>query len=406
MKLPDAPWRRRSGMQQLLTALDSAQGQTRFVGGSIRDTLLGLPVSDVDLATRLQPNDVIDRLKKVRIRAVPTGLAHGTVTAVLRDGPVEVTTLRRDVSTDGRRATIAYTEDWQEDAARRDFTINAISADPQTSEMFDYFGGIADLEARKVRFIGDPLTRIAEDHLRILRFFRFHARFGKGRPDADALDACTRRANDLMALSRERIADELFKLLGLPDPAPTVALMVERGILAPVLPEIRPEAVPRLARLVVQEAAAGEAPEPLRRLAALLPADPELAASIAARLRLSKKAAKRLASAAAVEPGDADQPRHLAYRIGIEEAIDRLLLASEEPQAAAARVRPLRSWEKPRFPLGGGDIMAMGLLPGPVIARTLQAIEREWMAQGFPTEPEEVRALARSHVDQALRESQ
>jgi poly(A) polymerase len=183
MKLPAAPWRERAGMARLLEALEAPAGETRFVGGCIRDTLLRLPVSDVDLATRLQPEEVIRHLKRARIRAVPTGIAHGTVTAILDSGPVEVTTLRRDVSTDGRRATIAYTQDWQEDASRRDFTINAFSADPATEEVFDYFDGAADLAERRLRFIGDPLTRIAEDHLRILRFFRFHARFGAGEPD-------------------------------------------------------------------------------------------------------------------------------------------------------------------------------------------------------------------------------
>ena len=169
------------------------------------------------------------RLEKARIKAVPTGIDHGTITAVSDGHPFEITTLRRDVSTDGRRATVAFTDDWKEDAARRDFTINALSADPLTGELFDYFGGLADLEQRHIRFIGDPLQRIAEDHLRILRFFRFHARFDAGEPDAAALDACTARANDLMALSRERIADELLKLLGLPDPSATVAIMLERG---------------------------------------------------------------------------------------------------------------------------------------------------------------------------------
>src|SRR6185436_15778333 len=186
----------------------------------------------------------------------------------------------------------AYTSDWREDAARRDFTINALYADPTSGELFDYFDGLADLEARRVRFIGEPLSRIAEDHLRILRFFRFHARFGAGAPDAAALEACAARANDLMALSRERIADELLKLLGLPDPAPTVVLMIARGILKPVLPEIA--SADRLTALVAAEARAGIAPEAIRRLAALLPADPELAASVAARLRLSKRAARRL----------------------------------------------------------------------------------------------------------------
>ncbi len=196
-------------MPRLMRALGAAKGETRFVGGCVRDTLLGLEVSDVDLATRLQPQEVMQRLEAAGIKAVPTGLAHGTVTAVINGAPVEVTTLRRDVATDGRRATITYTEDWREDAARRDFTINALMADPESGEIHDYFGGIDDLGARHVRFIGDPLVRIAEDHLRILRFFRFHARFGIGAPDKAGLAACAARANDLMALSRERIADEL-----------------------------------------------------------------------------------------------------------------------------------------------------------------------------------------------------
>jgi poly(A) polymerase len=384
-------------MERLLAALGAHQGDTRFVGGCVRDTLLGLPVSDVDLATRLQPEEVIERLGRARIKAVPTGIAHGTVTAVLSTGPVEVTTLRRDVSTDGRRATIAYTSDWKEDAARRDFTINALSADPHTSEVFDYFGGKADLDARRVRFIGDPLTRIAEDHLRILRFFRFHARFGAGEPDAQSLDACTRRANDLMALSRERIADELLKLLALPDPAPTLALMVGRGILKPVLPEIGEEGVARLAALVPREAEAGVEPNAVRRLAALLPSDLQVAAAVAARLRLSKKAMKRLVSAA--EARTSEPPKALAYWIGTDEAVDRLLLAG----APAEEVRSLAGWEAPRLPLTGGDLIAMGLAPGPVVAATLQAVEKAWIAHGFPKDDEEVRALARAEVERALR---
>ena len=185
------------------------------------------------------------------------------------------------MSTDGRRATVAFTDDWKEDAARRDFTINALLADPLTGEIFDYFGGIEDLRARRVRFIGDPLQRIAEDHLRILRFFRFHARFGEGEPDAAALEACTRRANDLMALSRERIADELLKMIAVEDPSPTVALMIERGILRLVLPEIDAAAVERLDLLIEAEREANIAPDPIRRLAALLPRVREVAEGVA-----------------------------------------------------------------------------------------------------------------------------
>ena len=405
MKLPDTHWRSRAAMRSLLAALGAGEGDTRFVGGAIRDTLLGIEVNDVDLATRLPPETVLERLKAARIKAVPTGLAHGTVTALV-GAPVEITTLRRDVSTDGRRATVAFTDDWREDAARRDFTINAFYADPETGEIFDYFGGLDDLEARRVRFIGDPLTRIAEDHLRILRFFRFHARFGAGEPDPAGLDACTVRANDLMALSRERIADELLKLLALPDPTATVRLMVGRGILKAVLPEIDAAGVARLEALVRRERAAASPPQSLRRLAALLPPDPQLAAALSARLRLSNKAVKRIVCAAERAPGDAARPFALAYRIGGEEAIDRLLLGNEDDGATADKVRSLDGYRRPRFPVSGGDLIQMGLSPGPIVAATMQAVERAWVEGGFALDEEGVRALARAHVDQALRASQ
>jgi poly(A) polymerase len=402
MKLPDADWRRRPGMGALLRALGAGEGLTRYVGGCVRDTLLegaaNAAVSDVDLATRLTPTEVIRRLDAARIKAVPTGLAHGTVTAVSAGQPVEVTTLRRDVSTDGRRATVAFTEDWREDAARRDFTINALSADPGTGELFDYFGGLDDLAARRVRFIGDPLQRIAEDHLRILRFFRFHARFGaEAAPDADALAACTARANDLMALSRERIADELLKLLALPEPGPTVALMEREGILRPILPEVGSDGVARLAKLCDREKALGLAPDPLRRLAAVLPG--AASAAIATRLRLSNKAVKRLA--AINEPREEMAPEQLAYWIGPEAAADRILLGGGDPGG----VGNLAGWVRPRLPVSGGQLIALGLPQGPVVARTLGTIERQWVAEGFP-QRERLDAITRAAVDQALRSSQ
>jgi poly(A) polymerase len=390
-------------MHQLLDALGAGAGDTRYVGGAIRDTLLSIDVSDVDLATRLSPELVMERLKAARIKAVPTGLAHGTVTAVIGGAPFEVTTLRRDVSTDGRRATIAYTDDWREDAARRDFTINALYADPASGKIFNYFDGLADLQARRVRFIGEPLTRIREDHLRILRFFRFHARFGEGEPDQAGLDACTERANDLMALSRERIADELLKLLGLRDPIPTVRLMIGRGILKPVLPEITEESADRLQSLVQREVAAGIGPDALRRLAALLPANPAIAASLSARLRLSKKAIKRIVSAAERQPSDAGRPVALAYRIGAEEAVDRLLLGEDDEALISEKVRGLSGYARPRFPVSGGDLIRMGLSAGPGVARTLQELEREWIESDFALDEEGVRQLARARVDQLLR---
>jgi len=378
MRIDPAIWRGRPGIDRLLDALDARQGGARFVGGAVRDALLGLPADDLDLATPHPPPEVVRRLEAAGIKAVPTGIAHGTVTAISSFTMVEVTTLRSDVSTDGRRATVAFTDDWAADAARRDFTINALYADPTSGEVHDFVGGEADIVARRVRFIGEPFERIAEDHLRILRFFRFHARFGEGAPDAPALAACAARSNDLMALSRERIADELIKLLGLPDPAPTVELMQRHAILAPVLPELIDDAAARVAALAAAERASATPPDPLRRLAAMLPRDPPTALNIAARLKLSKRARKRLALAA-----DADldlNPRALAYRRGTEAAVDRLLLAGRALDAAE-----VRGWTVPRLPIGGGDLMARGVEEGPAVARTLNAIEAAWVAADFPT---------------------
>jgi poly(A) polymerase len=406
MILPDASWRQRAGMANLLKALDAEAGQSRFVGGCVRDTLLQLPVSDIDIATRLTPDEVMNRLRAAEIKVVPTGIDHGTVTAVLHGAPVEITTLRRDVSTDGRRATIAFTEDWREDAARRDFTINALFADPGSGEIYDFFDGLADLHAGRVRFIGEPLRRIAEDHLRILRFFRFHARFGTGEPDTEALEACTARANDLMALSRERVADELLKLLALPAAPAAVRLMVERKILAPVIPEIEKVGVARLDHLAAREAAMGLQPAALRRLAALLPPVPETARAIASRLRLSKRAANRLDAAAAWALPAPQDPQLLAYRIGLEGAIDRLLIGDQDEAELKEALTALGGWERPQLGLGGGDLIAMGLPPGPLVSRALQAIETEWAESGFPGDRQSIREIAERRVAQLLRSSQ
>ena len=376
----------REGFAALIDALGGA-AQTRLVGGVVRDTLLDLDPADVDLATRLRPEDVLARLKAAGIRAVPTGLAHGTVTAVLPSGPIEVTTLRRDVSTDGRHAVVAFTDAWDEDASRRDFTMNALYADPRTGAVFDSVGGLADLDARIVRFIGDPYRRIAEDHLRILRFFRFHARFGDA-IDPEGLAACTARANDLMALSRERIASELLKLLVARHAVPVMTLMIGRGILRAVLPEIT-DAAP-LAELTAREAAADVAPDPIRRLAALVP--PPVAESVGARLKLSNADRKRLIAATA---GSSDEgPRALAYRVGTTSAIDRLLLAG-------ADVAPLRGWAPPTLPIGGGALVARGLSKGPQVAAVLRAIETRWIAEDFPN-ADRVDQIADAAVAEAL----
>ena len=374
--LPAATWTRRADLAALVTALDPAgEGLVRYVGGAVRDTLLGIAVKDIDMATPLEPTAVIARLDGAGIRNVPTGLAHGTVTAVLAGGPVEITTLRRDVSTDGRHATVAFSQSWQDDAARRDFTINALYADPGDLSVHDYFGGLADLAARRLRFIGDAGQRIREDYLRILRYFRFQARFGSLPADAAAETACSALAPGLKGLSRERIASELLGLLALPDPATTVARMAELGVLAVILPEADPAALPPL---IAAETARGKAPEALRRLAALLPADPPLAEQIAARLRLSIAQRKHLALVAARKVPDAN-PRRLAYIVGREAAIDRLLITGGDTTA-------LLDWDIPQFPLKGGMIVARGVSAGPEVARILRTVETQWIHENFPDE--------------------
>lgn len=370
----DAGWMRRPDILDLVEALGPANA--RFVGGAVRDTLLRLAVKDIDMATTLLPEAVIARLDVANIRNAPTGLDHGTVTAVLSGGPVEITTLRHDVSTDGRRATVAFANDWREDAARRDFTINALYADPVSGEIFDYFGGQADLAKRRVRFIGDARQRIHEDHLRILRYFRFQARFGSQPADVEAENACSELAATLKGLSRERVGTEMMNLLGLPDPAPTIHRMAELGVLAVILPEADPQA---LDALVASETRQGIGPDPIRRFAALLPAQVPLAEQVAARFRLSGSQKKRLATAAARE-GDPGNPRALAYRLGRDGALDRLLIADADASGLAG-------WTIPELPLKGGEIVARGVGAGPEVARILRRVEDRWIDEGFPDKP-------------------
>lgn len=390
MILPPADWMDRRGLAALIAALD---GRARFVGGAVRDTLLGLEVKDIDVATPLLPEDVIERLTAASIKVVPTGIAHGTVTAVLPDGPVEITTLRRDVSTDGRRATVAFSDDWQEDAARRDFTINALSANPQTFEVFDYFGGLEDLENLQIRFIGSAAERIAEDHLRIMRYFRFLARFGQDQLDDEAFPACTTAAAKLENLSRERVADELLKLLGTEDPVFAVNQMLEAGIFKHIIEAVDKDASAILHQLVEREQRLQIVPTAIRRLVALLPKDADKASHIAKSLKLSKKQQKaigeRLSSRLGgdrSEPDTAPTNIHaFAYRTNIEAACDVALLFAEET-VLPDMLAQLQSWQPPIFPLTGGDLIEQGLKPGPVVAKTLAKIEAAWIAQGFPDE--------------------
>lgn len=374
--LPPAHWTRRAGLAALTHALGA--DDIRWVGGAVRDTLLGGSIDDIDCATRHRPDIVINRCKAAGIRTVPTGLDHGTVTALTEDGPVEITTIRRDVETDGRHATIAFAKEWRDDAARRDFTINALYVHPVTLEISDWFGGIEDLEAKRVRFIGDAETRIREDHLRILRYFRFQARFGETYDEA-ALAACRSLAHTLKGLSRERIGGELLRLLALPDPADTIRIMAQMGVLQVILPEARERELATLNTLLHSERRDAAAPDALRRLAALIPAIGTLAEAVAARLRLSKQQRSRLVCAAQRQADDANHPRALAYREGLTCARDRLLLAGHATEALA-------EWDIPHFPLKGGEIVARGVAAGPSVARILQAVERRWVAENFPDE--------------------
>lgn len=389
--LPPELWMNRPGVPELMAVLDADKATSRLVGGAVRDMLLDQPVTDIDIATRMPPEKVMASLAEAGIKAVPTGLRHGTVTAIVRGNPYEITTLRRDVETFGRHANVVFTDDWQEDAARRDFTINALYADPLSGVIHDYFRGRADLEVRCVRFIGDPLQRIAEDHLRILRFFRFSARFSTTL-EPDGLRACAARAADLMALSRERIREELLRLLALPSPAPTVAAMIEHGIFTPILPEIREDAAQRLASLIAAEQEAQVPGHPLRRLASLLPEEPETADAVARRLKLSNVDRRRLVAAATPVHAPSD-PRVLAYRIGGEAALDRMLL-HHDPRAAQWH-RALAEWRSPRMPLSGKDLIAMGVPPGPDVSRLLAEIENRWLDGGLSGDPARVQSMAR-----------
>ncbi|MFK7841869.1 MAG: CCA tRNA nucleotidyltransferase [Sphingorhabdus sp.] len=386
MRLPPADWTKRQGLSALIAALDD---KVRYVGGAVRDTLLDLEVKDVDIATPLLPDDVIERLKAASIKVIPTGIAHGTVTAILPDGPVEITTLRRDVSTDGRRATVAFSEDWKEDAARRDFTINALSADPHSREVYDYFGGRDDLEGPHIRFIGSAAERIAEDHLRIMRYFRFLARFGRQQVDDEAFDACTTAAEKLETLSRERVADELLKLLQTEDPRFSVNQMLDAGIFDHIIKEIDGDAGAQISKLVEREQRLAVAPAAIRRLVAMLPKDAHKADVIAKDLKLSKKQQKaigqRLSSGFTVAADSQATSRSIAYRTSVDAARDTALLFAGE-SALPDMLSQLKDWQPPTFPLTGGDLIKRGLKPGPVVAKTLATIETAWIAQGFPDE--------------------
>lgn len=373
-------WMNDPPVRQLLDVLDGAGIVSRFVGGCVRNAVLGRPIDDIDVAVSKPPETVMRALEAASFRVVPTGLKHGTVTAIVAGKPFELTTLRRDVETDGRRAVVAFTDDWLEDARRRDFTFNALYAD-RDGTLYDPFDGRSDLAAGRVRFIGEADTRIAEDRLRVLRFFRFHAWYGRPPLDGPSFEACRRNAGVLGGLSGERVAKELLRLLEAPAPADALQAMAEAGALDHWLPEYA--GVARLKALIARE----DAPDPLRRLAAILPSSAD-ATSIGKRLKLSTQQALRLEVMLAPTPvidvaGGPKAWRAGIYGLGNGLYADRLLLALEAPGDWRAALALARNWTPAELPVSGGDALKLGLKPGPRVGALIEAVERWWIDGDF-----------------------
>ena len=392
--LPRQTWLTHPSTVKVMTALSAAGGEdcARFVGGCVRNALLRKPVSDIDIATTLTPDQVTSALRAAGLKAIPTGVEHGTVTAIADRKPFEITTLRRDVETDGRRAVVAFTTDWAEDAARRDFRINALYAD-QSGTVFDPTGGgLTDLEARAIVFVGDAETRIREDALRILRFFRFLAWYGRGEPDAVAIEACGKLRDLVATLSAERVAKEMLTLLGAEDPRTAVRLMAATGVLGVVLPEAAH--LDRFERLVTIETEQLFTEDALLRLASMLPDEPARGAALAERLRLSNAQKTRLSVALGTDPPlvswmSPRQVRQIVYRLGPEAFCDRITLAwaGAERQGAAMQWRALlplaRGWTAPTLPLNGEEVAAAGVPKGPMVGAVLREVEAWWVDSDF-----------------------
>ena len=381
-RIAPQPWMVEPATRRLLGALSAGGVEARFVGGSVRDALLGRPIDDIDIATPASPERVIELLEKTGIKVVPTGLTHGTITAIVPPRHFEITSLRRDVETYGRRARVAFDADWASDAARRDFTINAIFL-ALDGAIDDPVGGLADLRARRVRFVGDPATRIAEDVLRLLRYYRFEARFGTGAGDLEARAACRAAAHLLPTLSGERVAQELVRLLETPDPIAVLQMMQEDSVLEVVLPEAR--RLDRLRRLIEIESEA----DPLLRLAALIEVDGEGAAAVSTRLRFSNAWRDRLCGLSGPWPLDpqADGPgqRRTLYHLGAKRYHGIALLLTAEGEMSSGRLSELLAiagdWMPPVFPLTGRDVTVLGIPPGERVGRLLAAVH-DWWEEG------------------------
>lgn len=389
-KIDPQPWMTSPKTLAVLTALDEGGIKVRFVGGCVRDALLGRKISDIDLATDAPPERVMEYLQKAGLKVIPTGLSHGTVTAVSGGTPYEITTLRHDVETDGRRAVVAFTDDWKADAARRDFTMNALSLEPD-GVLHDPFGGVEDLRAGRVRFVGDARQRLTEDVLRLLRYFRFYAHYGRPPPDDEALAACRDMAHMLPRLSAERVRVEILKLLAAPDPAAVIRLMRDEGVLDHFLAQAT--GIDRLARMVAVESGLGLC-DPLRRLAALLPVDADTARHLAQGLRLSNRERDRLVAMSSPPvslSSDLDGParRRALYSIGHEAWPDLVLLAwvdahrTPDDPAWRSLLAEAENWPRPLFPLTGQDVKKLGIEEGAAVGELLRAAESWWIENDF-----------------------
>ncbi|WP_313472555.1 CCA tRNA nucleotidyltransferase [Brevundimonas sp.] len=383
-RLQGQDWLTAPATHAVMAALTAAGGAdcARFVGGCVRNALIGAPIDDIDIATTLTPDAVVAALKAAGLRSVPTGIEHGTVTAISEHQPFEITTLRRDVSTDGRRATVAFTTDWAEDAGRRDFRLNALYADANGVILDPTGQGYDDAMAGRIVFVGEPEGRIREDYLRILRFYRFYAWYGRGAPDAAAVAACAALAEGVEQLSAERVSKELLKLLGAPDPRPAVRLMDQASVLERVLRQP--------VELALFEAMTELSGDAVLRLSALLPNDPARVAEIARALRLSNAQRDRLVEAVSGEATTRltdPQARALIYRDGRQAFEDRVMRAwasGGDPDGTRRLLALARGWARPSLPVGGRDLARLGLKPGPETGRVLKAFEAGWIADDFP----------------------
>lgn len=389
LRLAPQPWMQQVEAEKLIAAFADAGYTARYVGGCVRDAVLGMPIRDIDIATDAVPERSMALIRALGMAAVPTGIDHGTVTAVGRRS-YEITTLRRDVTTDGRRATVAFTDDWREDAARRDFTMNAMFLDGDGT-VLDFFGGLQDLAAGRVRFVGDPARRLAEDTLRLLRFFRFHAFYGRGVPDDEGLAACRDAAPRLPTLSVERIRQEMLRLLEAPDPVACLRLMQDEGILGHALPEAGPTpGLDRLARMVALDHAGNHRPDAILRLLALLPPGRQVAQTLALRWKLSNAERDRMEKAAALaptlSPDLSSHAAHIAIQTDGNQALAdaaRLRACDGEPARWDRLLRLAVEWQAPEFPVKGRDLAALGMESGPEMGRLLKACEAWWIAGDF-----------------------